>query len=86
MQQIENLKFRSTILINENSVDFNRTMGRNFILGNDTYLTYNPNFSDQNEMNIYPSNFEREIFNQNFYDMNNNRPFGFAFDNQNQSG
>jgi hypothetical protein len=30
------------MLINENSADFNRTIGRNFILNNDTHLTFSP--------------------------------------------
>lgn len=35
-------KNRQVMLINENSFEFNRTIGRNFLFNNDTHLTFAP--------------------------------------------
>ena len=65
MHQIGMAKLRNSILVNENSVEFNRIMGRNFILNNDTHLTFNPVLSDPRELIIQESEMRRNAFERN---------------------
>ena len=86
MQELEKANHRNSILINESSADFIRTTGRNFIMSNDTYLTFNPNFNPPGDETNFRRMLGRENINNQFFEISNSRQFNSVFDNNIQEG
>ena len=49
MQQAKN---RNLEFLNNSSNEFNRILGRNFLLNNDTHLNYTPEFRNQRSLSL----------------------------------